>query len=70
MKKKHEVFSSQEAKRAEIEEVLAIAKELTDAGYGGIWFTFEIEEETEEKGKQNESEKNDNKNRRYTKHCK
>ena len=52
MKKKHEVFSSPKAKRAEIEEVLAIAKELTDAGYGDIWFTFEIEEETREKNEE------------------
>ena len=50
MKKKTEMFSSPKAKRAEIEEVLAIAKKLTDAGYGGIWFTLE-NEETREKGK-------------------
>ena len=50
MKKKHEVFSSPTAKRAEIEEVLAIARKITDAGYGYIWFTLE-NEETREKGK-------------------
>ena len=53
MKKKHEVFSSPKAKRAEIVEVLAIAKKLTDAGYGDIWFTLE-NEETEEKGTQHD----------------
>ena len=47
MKKKTEVFSSPTAKRAEIEEVLAIAQELTDTGYGDIWFTLAAEE-TEE----------------------
>ena len=56
-KKKYEMFSSPKAKRAEIEEVLAIAQELTDAGYGNIWFTLANEEETREKG-QNEVEKN------------
>ena len=45
MKKKHEVFSSPKAKRAEIEEMLTIAKKLTDAGYGDIWFTLEENEE-------------------------
>ena len=55
MKKKHEVFSSPKAKRAEIEEVLAIAKKLTDAGYGGIWFTLADKgEETKEKGWQHD----------------
>ena len=49
MKKKHEVFSSPKAKRAEIEEMLAIARKLADAGYGDIWFTLEENEETEEK---------------------
>ena len=49
MKKKTEMFSSPKAKRAEIEEVLSIAQELTDAGYGDIWFTL-TNEETEEKG--------------------
>ena len=44
MKKKTEVFSSPKAKRAEIEEVLAIAQELTDAGYGDICFTLATEE--------------------------
>ena len=44
MKKKTEVFSSPKAKRAEIEEVLAIARNITDAGYGNIWFTLENEE--------------------------
>ena len=48
MKKKTEAFSSPKAKRAEIEEMLAIAQKLTDAGYGDIWFTLE-NEETEEK---------------------
>ena len=48
MKKKTEVFSSPKAKRAEIEEVLAIAQELTDAGYGDIWFTLEENEEEAE----------------------
>ena len=48
MKKKHEMFSSPKAKRAEIEEVLTIAQELTDAGYGDIWFTLEDDETTEE----------------------
>ena len=45
MKKKHETFSSPKAKRAEIEEVLAIAQKLTDAGYGDIWFVLEENEE-------------------------
>ena len=45
MKKKTEAFSSPKAKRAEIEEVLAIAKKLTDAGYGNIWFVLEENEE-------------------------
>ena len=53
MKKKTEMFSSPKAKRAEIEEVLAIAQELTDAGYGYIWFTLE-NEETREKGRNEE----------------
>ena len=44
------MFSSPTAKRAEIEEMLAIAKKLTDAGYGEIFFTLANEEETEEKG--------------------
>ena len=44
-KKKHEMFSSPKAKRAEIEEVLAIAQKLTDAGYGDIWFVLEENEE-------------------------
>jgi len=48
MKKKHEMFSSPKAKRAEIEEVLAIAQELTDAGYGDIWFALEENEEEED----------------------
>ena len=47
MKKKHEMFSSPKAKRAEIEEVLAIAQKLTDAGYGDIWFVLEENEEEE-----------------------
>ena len=51
MKKKTEMFSSPKAKRAEIEEMLAIARELTDAGYGDIWFGLE---ENEEKGCKNE----------------
>lgn len=49
MKKKSEMFSNPTEKRAEIEEVLAIAQRLTDAGYGDIWFTLEENEETEEK---------------------
>ena len=52
-KKKHEVFSSLKAKRAEIEEMLAIARKITDAGYGNIWFTLE-NEETREKGRNEE----------------
>ena len=44
-KKKHEMFSSPTAKRAEIEEVLAEAQKLTDAGYGDVCFTLEEEEE-------------------------
>ena len=48
MKKKHEMFSSPKAKRAEIEEVLAIAQELTDAGYGDICFTLEEEDNDNE----------------------
>ena len=48
MKKKTEMFSSPKAKRAEIEEVLAIAQELTDAGYGNIWFTLEEEDNDDE----------------------
>ena len=48
MKKKTEAFSSPKAKRAEIEEVLAIAKELTDAGYGDIWFVLAENEEEED----------------------
>ena len=47
-RKKTEMFSSPKAKRAEIEEVLAIAHELTDAGYGDIWFTLEVNEEEAE----------------------
>ena len=54
MKKKTEAFSSPKAKRAEIEEMLAISQKLTDAGYGDIWFTEN--EETEEKGQNKESE--------------
>ena len=45
MEKKKEMFSSPKAKRAEIEEVLTIAQELTDAGYGDIWFALEENEE-------------------------
>lgn len=41
-------------KRAEIEEILAIARKLTDAGYGDICFELEIEEETTEKGRNEE----------------
>ena len=52
-KKKHEVFSSPTAKRAEIEEMLAIARKITDAGYGDIWFTLE-NEETWKKGIQHD----------------
>ena len=47
MEKKTEAFSSPKAKRAEIEEVLAIAQKLTDAGYGDIWFVLEKNEEEE-----------------------
>ena len=54
MKKKKEMFSSPKAKRAEIEEMLATAQRLTDAGYGDIWFTLATEEETEEKGTQHD----------------
>lgn len=36
MKRKKETFSSPTAKRVEIEEMLAIAQKLTDAGYGNI----------------------------------
>ena len=51
MKKKTEVFSSPTAKRVEIEKILAIAQQLTDAGYGDICFTVASEgEETVEKG--------------------
>ena len=53
MKKKKEMFSSPKAKRAEIEKVLAIAREITNAGYGCIWFTLATEE-TEEKGQKND----------------
>ena len=45
MEKKKEMFSSPKAKRAEIEELLAIAQKLTDAGYGDIWFALEENEE-------------------------
>ena len=48
MKKKKEMFSSPKAKRAEIEEVLAIAHELTDAGHGDICFTLEEEDNDNE----------------------
>ena len=48
MEKKKEMFSSPKAKRAEIEEVLAIAQKLTDAGYGDIWFVLEENEEEAE----------------------
>ena len=47
MEKKKEMFSSPKAKRAEIEEVLAIAQKLTDAGYGDIWFTLEEDDDDE-----------------------
>ena len=47
MEKKKEMFSSPKAKRAEIEELLAIAQELTDAGYGDIWFTLEEDTDNE-----------------------
>ena len=47
-RKKTEMFSSPKAKRAEIEELLAIAQELTDAGYGDIWFALEENEEEAE----------------------
>ena len=47
MKEKKEAFSSPTAKRAEIEEMLAIAQRITDAGYGDIYFTFAIEEDND-----------------------
>ena len=49
MEKKKEMFSSPKAKRAEIEEMLAIAQKLTDSGYGDIWFVLEENEEEVEK---------------------
>ena len=52
MKKKKEMFSSPKAKRLEIEEVLTIAQELTDAGYGDIWFVPEDEETRKEENKE------------------
>ena len=55
MEKKKEMFSSPKAKRAEIEEVLAIAQELTDAGYGDIWFALENEENEEDVEIENEN---------------
>lgn len=44
MKKKYETSYYQAAKRAEIEEMLAIAQKLTYAGYGEIQFVPEDEE--------------------------
>ena len=41
MKKKTEMFSNPKEKRAEIDDMLAIAQELTDAGYGDICFIEE-----------------------------
>ena len=52
MKKKTEAFSSPKAKRAEIEEVIAIAQKLTDSGYGDIWFVPENEEIRKEENKE------------------
>ena len=52
MKKKTEMFSNPKAKRAEIEEVLAIARKLTDSGYGYIWFVPEDEETRKEVNKE------------------
>ena len=48
MKKKTEMFSSPKAKRAEIEDMLAIAQRLTDAGYGDIQIVPEDEETRKE----------------------
>lgn len=45
--KKTETFCNQAEKRAEIEEVLAIAQRLTDAGYGDICFIEETGREKE-----------------------
>lgn len=39
--KKKKMFSSPAAKRAEIEEMLEIAQNLTDAGYGHIRVTLD-----------------------------
>lgn len=47
-KEKYLCFSSPEAKRAEIEEMLAEAQKLTDAGYGYIRITREDGETGEE----------------------
>lgn len=48
MKKKYETSYYQVAKMAEIKEVLAIAQELTNAGYGDIRVVPEDEETREE----------------------
>jgi hypothetical protein len=48
MKKKYETSYYQEAKRAEIAEMLTIAQKLTDSGYGDIWFVPEDEETRKE----------------------
>ena len=48
MKKKYETFRNQAEKRAEIEEVLAIAQKLTYAGYGDIQIVPEDEETRKE----------------------
>lgn len=48
MKKKTETFCNQAEKRAEIEEVLAIAQKLTYAGYGDIQIVPEDEETRKE----------------------
>lgn len=48
MNKKYETSYYQAAKRAEIEEMLAIAQKLTDAGYGDIQIVPEDEETRKE----------------------
>ena len=48
MKKKYETSWYQAEKRAEIEEVLAIAQRLTNAGYGDIQIVPEEEETRKE----------------------
>ena len=48
MKEKYETFRNQEAKRAEIEDMLTIAQKITYAGYGDIQIVPEDEETREE----------------------